>query len=400
MTAPKFIGTTNVSGVQSAGLFIGSNLKEVTESLTPYMPTNYVPIYPKSAYTSTAQYHSADNWSIDYNDYYAKGTPGENFNSAGSMSVSLGIFDNSYYKVTKKQFTFNKSGKAYSLKIRRSAITDAGLTLSDSVLDAEYRSSIEIGEAICSELPQYTHTMDWSTQQLVLIDDTNTVAHTLTDAVMTENFVIPRGTQVKISIAPTSSGSLRLSGIKLREQKLMESSATLNLLPNSDVNIISATQSGVTSSEFVTMLGRSTQSSGSNTWEGTEAIFDSVRDISGIEYNLSNLASEQDGVLTISISKDGGVIWEVIHTNDTPSTLNTDVIVDLPANVFYQDPGATATDPEYGDITDSVVKTITKDGVTVSDVDTTQAGTYTIKYNVTDSEGLQAPEVTRTVNVV
>jgi uncharacterized repeat protein (TIGR01451 family) len=59
---------------------------------------------------------------------------------------------------------------------------------------------------------------------------------------------------------------------------------------------------------------------------------------------------------------------------------------------IYLDPGATANDIEDGDITSSIVKT--------GSVDINVVGTYTITYNVTDSKGLSATTVTRTVNVV
>jgi len=58
----------------------------------------------------------------------------------------------------------------------------------------------------------------------------------------------------------------------------------------------------------------------------------------------------------------------------------------------YTDPGATASDTEDGDITDQiqVAGTVTVDVV----------GTYVITYNVTDSDGNAAQQVTRTVTVV
>jgi len=59
----------------------------------------------------------------------------------------------------------------------------------------------------------------------------------------------------------------------------------------------------------------------------------------------------------------------------------------------FTDPGATADDPEDGDITGSIVV----GGDSVSS--TTPAGTYTIKYNVKDSKGASAVEVTRSVVV-
>ena len=57
----------------------------------------------------------------------------------------------------------------------------------------------------------------------------------------------------------------------------------------------------------------------------------------------------------------------------------------------YTDPGYTATDNYDGDITGSVVVTGT--------VDATALGTYTIRYDVSDSSGNAAPTQTRTVHV-
>lgn len=58
----------------------------------------------------------------------------------------------------------------------------------------------------------------------------------------------------------------------------------------------------------------------------------------------------------------------------------------------YNDAGATAYDNEDGDITDDIV--------TNNPVNTSILGTYIVTYNVEDSEGSSADEVTRTVNVV
>jgi len=57
----------------------------------------------------------------------------------------------------------------------------------------------------------------------------------------------------------------------------------------------------------------------------------------------------------------------------------------------YDDDGATAFDPEDGDVTADIV--------TINPVDTGTPGVYTVRYNVTDSSGNQASEVTRTVTV-
>jgi len=65
---------------------------------------------------------------------------------------------------------------------------------------------------------------------------------------------------------------------------------------------------------------------------------------------------------------------------------------ELRKGTTYNDPGATASDPEDGDITDDIA--------TSSDVDTSSTGTYTVRYNVTDSDGADADEKTRTVEVI
>ena len=54
--------------------------------------------------------------------------------------------------------------------------------------------------------------------------------------------------------------------------------------------------------------------------------------------------------------------------------------------------GATASDNYDGDITDSIV--------TVTTVDTSVVGSYTVTYDVSDANSNAASTVTRTVNVV
>ena len=70
-------------------------------------------------------------------------------------------------------------------------------------------------------------------------------------------------------------------------------------------------------------------------------------------------------------------------------TNGTDVTVALGGT--YTDAGATATDNVDGDISDNIVVT--------SNVDTTQLGSYTVRYNVQDGNGNSAIEVIRNVTV-
>ena len=70
-------------------------------------------------------------------------------------------------------------------------------------------------------------------------------------------------------------------------------------------------------------------------------------------------------------------------------TIGTDVTVALGA--IYTDAGANATDNVDGDISENIVVT--------SNVDTTQLGSYAVRYNVQDGNGNAAIEVIRNVTV-
>ena len=73
-------------------------------------------------------------------------------------------------------------------------------------------------------------------------------------------------------------------------------------------------------------------------------------------------------------------------------TLKGNASVTVQVGGSYTDAGATATDNYDGDVTGKIKVT--------SNVDTKKVGTYTVKYNVTDSNGNKATEVVRTVKVV
>jgi hypothetical protein len=72
-------------------------------------------------------------------------------------------------------------------------------------------------------------------------------------------------------------------------------------------------------------------------------------------------------------------------------TLKGSATVTLALGDTYTDAGATANDDKDGDLTTSIV--------TTNPVNTSQVGTYTVKYNVSDAAGNSATEVTRTVKV-
>lgn len=74
--------------------------------------------------------------------------------------------------------------------------------------------------------------------------------------------------------------------------------------------------------------------------------------------------------------------------------------VKIEAGFKYSDAGASAWDNLNRKLTSKVVKTITFKGKTVSKVDTSKTGVYTITYNVKDASGNKAVAAKRTVKVI
>ena len=82
----------------------------------------------------------------------------------------------------------------------------------------------------------------------------------------------------------------------------------------------------------------------------------------------------------------------VVDTTAPVITLVGDTQITVEVGTIYTDPGATASDEYDGDISADI-------SVTVNNVDTLVIGSYTVTYNVSDSSGNTASEVTRTINV-
>ena len=103
-----------------------------------------------------------------------------------------------------------------------------------------------------------------------------------------------------------------------------------------------------------------------------------------ITYNVTDAAGNAAATVTRT----------VIVPDTTPPviTLLGDASINIDQGSTYEDAGATATDNVDGDLTSSIVV----GGLP----DTNVPGEYTITYNVTDSAGNAATEVTRTVSVV
>lgn len=93
--------------------------------------------------------------------------------------------------------------------------------------------------------------------------------------------------------------------------------------------------------------------------------------------------------LTVRCLRDSSVPEPTNHAPEIK--LNGDATMTLNVGDMFNDPGATASDPEDGDITSKITVT--------GSVDTSKTGTYTITYNVKDSKDLAADPVTRMVVV-
>ena len=105
-------------------------------------------------------------------------------------------------------------------------------------------------------------------------------------------------------------------------------------------------------------------------------------------YTLTYNVTDANGNVAVEVTR----TVNVVDTTVPVITLTGESTVTIEVGSTYTDAGATATDNYDGDITSSIV--------TVSTVDVTTVGTYTLTYNVTDANGNVAVEVTRTVNVV
>ncbi|WP_430408407.1 immunoglobulin-like domain-containing protein [Kordia sp.] len=104
-------------------------------------------------------------------------------------------------------------------------------------------------------------------------------------------------------------------------------------------------------------------------------------------YTVSYTVSDSSGNTT-QVSRTVNVIAD---TTAPVITLNGNATINLNVGDAYAELGATATDNIDGNLTTAIIISGT--------VNTAVAGTYTIRYNVSDTAGNAATQVTRTVNV-
>ncbi|WP_420573452.1 immunoglobulin-like domain-containing protein [Kordia sp.] len=124
-----------------------------------------------------------------------------------------------------------------------------------------------------------------------------------------------------------------------------------------------------------------------NLIEVTGSVNTAVAGIYTLFYNVRDAAGNQ----ATQVSRTVNVVTPVDDIAPV-ITLNGDAVIDLNVGDFYTELGATAVDNVDGDLASSISISGT--------VNTNTAGTYIIRYNVSDAAGNAAAEVTRTVNVI
>ena len=108
-------------------------------------------------------------------------------------------------------------------------------------------------------------------------------------------------------------------------------------------------------------------------------------------YTLDYDVDDLDGLAATTVTR---TVHIVELPNETPQlTLIGDAIVEVYQGATWVDPGVTALDHEDGDITSSVI-------VAGDTVDTSTIGVYVVTYDVTDSDGESATQITRSVSVI
>ncbi len=105
-----------------------------------------------------------------------------------------------------------------------------------------------------------------------------------------------------------------------------------------------------------------------------------------VAITVTNACGATNATLVLNITGGGG------PTNNPPViTLNGLATINITVGDTFTDPGATANDTEDGDLTAQIVVN--------GSVDANTVGTYTLTYTVSDSQGLSATPVSRTVIV-
>ena len=226
-------------------------------------------------------------------------------------------------------------------------------------------------------------------------------ASTITSDNLSANFALLSNSNGKVAVSAVTATELSyLDGVTSAIQTQID-----NLL-----NKIAALESDVATLQQlhvpeITLLGDASVSVGQSSGDYDDAgatandlndgdITSSIVTVNPVQigtvgsYTVTYNVTDSDGNAAAEVTRTVNVIDDVVPV----ITLTGDTPVTVEVGSTYTDAGATATDNLDGDITNSIV--------VVNSVNTTKLGTYTVTYNVADSNGNAAVEVTRTVNVV
>ena len=172
----------------------------------------------------------------------------------------------------------------------------------------------------------------------------------------------------------------------------VEVTRTVNVIPDTTAPVITLVGSATISLE----LGASYTDQGATATDNIDGNLTSSIVVGGDTVNTNVVGSY---IITYNVSDAAGnTAVEVIRTVTVNPDTTAPVITLIGASTInlnigdtYNEQGATATDNVDGNLTSSIVITGT--------VNTASAGTYFVNYNVSDSSGNAANQVTRTVNV-
>lgn len=124
--------------------------------------------------------------------------------------------------------------------------------------------------------------------------------------------------------------------------------------------------------------------------EGPVTLDTSALNTFDIEYNVQ----DSKGKEATPVSR---VVAVIPKSSKPVITLMGDAHMKVEQNKVFKDPGAVAMDTIDGDITEKLIVTVNKED---SNIDTSKLGNHIIRYNVTNSKGVKADEVTRLVEII
>jgi len=195
--------------------------------------------------------------------------------------------------------------------------------------------------------------------------------------------------QYRLTITPGTTNVMTLPAVTVADGAIQAQSGTMSLSPDLPpvITLTGSSTIQLVISEAFTDPG----ATATDVNEGTLSVVRTGTVNTGavgtyaLDYNVSdsrgNAATQKTRIVQVSLDTVKPVI-----------TMNGSSTVTLVLGASYTDAGATATDNIQGTITNQIV--------TTNPVNSNVLGTYTVRYNVTDSSGLVADEKTRTVQII